>query len=153
MKIKLLSLVLTLMVGLLACGNREEKARSLYNDALTAERKGNVLEYEHLLKKIVEEYGTTDVATEANKELAVIEREQQTLQMLRWSAAGVLGTLSTAQATYSATGGGGKYAWDLADLVKADLIDPGLYGRRMSTRLRHQAREFTDFYCRTRVVC
>jgi len=97
MKIKLLSLALALMVGLLACGSREGKARLLYNEAITAERNGKPGEYENLLEKIVEEYGSTQVAIEANKQLTVIRRGRRTL---RTAAAAQIGSFQMALRIY-----------------------------------------------------
>ncbi len=59
------------VIGLLlsGCGDPEEKARALYNEAMVEQRDGNVEQARSLYEKIIEKYPTTEIAVKINESL------------------------------------------------------------------------------------
>ncbi len=60
------------VIGLLlsGCGDPEEKARALYNEAMVEQRDGNVEQARSLYEKIIEKYPTTEIAVKIEYEIA-----------------------------------------------------------------------------------
>jgi hypothetical protein len=133
-------LLCSLVAGLLfACTSSEERARSLYNQALAAEREGHGEQAEALLKKVIADYPQTQVATEANEALnkrkAAGDLVSGIVNVLEGSTraanekAAILNmhTISTASVTFFSINKG-RYPRTLKELVDAELLDERFVG-------------------------
>jgi hypothetical protein len=137
-------LLSSLLAGLLfACTSSEERARSLYNQALAAEREGHAEQAEALLKKVIADYPQTQVATEANEALnkrkAAGDLLSGIVNVLEGSAQAAnekaaitdLRTINTASVTFLSINNG-RYPRTLKQLVDAELLDQRFLGGTVS---------------------
>ncbi len=125
----LVLLVLVFVLGA-SCSDREAEARSIFNQALSAQREGNQEEARKLFEKLVAEYSESEIATEANEKLSVMDALNAFTSGLSIAAneeAASLGvmTIVTTQITFSALNKG-KYAASLSELESAELLDSEL---------------------------
>lgn len=125
----LILLVLVFILGA-SCSDREAEARSIYNQALSAQREGNQEEARELFEKLVAEYSESEIATEANEKLSgmnALDAFTSDLSIAANEEAARLGvmTIVTTQITFSALNKG-EYAASLSKLESAELLDSEL---------------------------
>jgi len=125
----LVLLVLVLILGT-SCSDREAEARSIYNQALAAQREGNQEEARQLFEKLVAEYSESEIATEANEKLSgmdLVNSFTSSMSIAGNEEAAKLGimTIVTTQITFSAQNKG-EYATSLSKLELAELLDSEL---------------------------
>ena len=125
----LLLLVLVFVLGA-SCSDREADARSIFNQALSAQRQGNQEEARELFEKLVDEYSESEIATEANEELSAmgtLDTLTSSLSIATNEEAARLGvmTIVTTQITFSALNKG-EYADSFSKLESAELLDSEL---------------------------
>jgi len=118
----LVLLVLVLILGT-SCSDREAEARSIYNQALAAQREGNQEEARQLFEKLVAEYSESEIATEANEKLSgmdLVNSFTSSMSIAGNEEAAKLGimTIVTTQITFSAQNKG-EYATSLSKLELA----------------------------------
>jgi hypothetical protein len=72
-------LALSLLISFIACSNKEESARKMYNKALTLQQVGKNEEANKIVQDIVRKYPETQTAVELNKKLLAIKEETERL--------------------------------------------------------------------------
>jgi len=95
-----------------ACTSKEDQARAFYNAALTAERNANYSEQERLLRLIANNFPTTTVATDANKDLERVEARNRSMIL---NVVDLLRMIGTQQVIYFQKHS--RYAANLTELV------------------------------------
>jgi type IV pilus assembly protein PilA len=125
----LVLLVLVFVLGT-SCSDREAEARSIFNQALSAQREGNQEEARKLFEKLVAEYSESEIATEANEKLAGMDAldlftSSMSIAANEEAASNGIRTIVTCQILFSALNEG-AYAANLSKLESAELLDSEL---------------------------
>lgn len=126
------TLVLLVLLSVLgaSCSDREAEARSIYNQALSAQREGNQEEARELFEKLVAEYSESEIATEANEKLVGMDAldsftSSMSIAANEKMASNGIRTIVTCQLLFSALNEG-AYAANLSELESAELLDSEL---------------------------
>lgn len=78
---KILILLLTLVMALVvACSNKEESARKMYNKALTLQQNKQHDEADKIFQEIIRKYPETQTAVEVNKKILEQRKAQEFLE-------------------------------------------------------------------------
>jgi len=129
------------------CSSPEEKARTLYNQALTLQREGKPEEARKTLEQVAKDYPQTEIATQANSLLLVADKSSESMADNEEAAIAYVRTINTACVTLLAVKG--HYPSNLADLVSEKLIDPDLLAGRAGYKFELQGRDSGQDYIAT----
>src|SRR5262245_14513291 len=115
------AMAMLLILTMPGCTSKENRARALHVQSLEAKKAGDAVKHEELLLKILNDYPSTVIATEAGRELEEIRFNREVLVS---NTVEVLRLIMTGQVLFLTAQG--RYARSLAELCasKRGGFDP-----------------------------